>query len=125
MYLLEGQLNTLMLAPYYPHGYKGGYVYAGNYKLMHKLAIAPNKVIMRPCGKLIFPENYSLALARYDRFSNKDKIVRPSKFLNDKQLLIEEQRPFTKLSYTRLKELKDMRDSANRIGKFRKALYEG
>lgn len=80
MYLLEGQLNTLMLAPYYPQGYKGGYVYAGNYKLMHKLATTSNKVIMRPCGKLIFPENYSLALARYDRFSNLKKIVVPKRF---------------------------------------------
>ena len=82
MYLLEGQLNTLMLAPYYPQGYKGGYVYAGNYKLMHKLAITSNKVIMRPCGKLVFPENYSLALARYDRFSNLKKIVPPRRVNN-------------------------------------------
>ena len=80
MYLLQGPYNTTMLAPRYPQGYKGGYVYAGNYRLMHKLCITAKKVILRPSGVLVFPENYSLAMAKYDRYSNK---IEEPKRIND------------------------------------------
>lgn len=96
MYLLEGPYNTTMLAPRYPEGYKGGYVYAGNFKLMHKLCITAKKVIFRPSGVLVFPEDYTLGMARYDRYISKieapnrinDSAWELNKILADKKIII-------------------------------------
>lgn len=78
MYLLEGKYQTSVIAPYIPEGYSGGHKWAGSFKLMHKLVSEGDKVVLRPCGFLATPETYTIHMARYDYYSNKDKVKSPS-----------------------------------------------
>ena len=80
MYLLDGIHNTLILAPYCPKVIKddGGYEWAGNYKLMHALVLRKNRILLRPNGRLTFPEGYTIHQARYDYYKNREKVVRPT-----------------------------------------------
>lgn len=83
MYLYASKLDTVTIAPTLTDinvliGQE--WQYAGKARLMVALVQKANKVVCRPNGKLCYPSDYTKAMAVYDFYTNKRRVVEPREY---------------------------------------------